>query len=106
MKPVAASHGEGPGVGEVEWGVGLVWMAPRAAGNTSKKDGPDGKAAAIRSVIGHGAASAAILRVDLDNDVVISQTRDRAGKVYGKYRTEFFKAIEDGLVEEQGDKDQ
>jgi hypothetical protein len=50
-----------------------------------------------KNVIGHGSATAAILRVDLDNDLVICQTRRRAGKSYYKYLEKFLMAIEDGL---------
>lgn len=32
-----------------------------------------------KNVIGHGAASAAILRVDLDNELAVAQTRNEAG---------------------------
>ena len=50
-----------------------------------------------KNVIGHGSATSAILRVDLDNDLVITQSRRRGGKAYGKYLVEFLMAIEDGL---------
>ncbi len=50
-----------------------------------------------RDVIGHGSATSAILRVDLDNDIIIAQSRRRAGKAYNKYLVTFLTAVEDGL---------
>ena len=50
-----------------------------------------------KNVIGHGSATSAILRVDLDNELVICQSRCRGGKAYGKYLAKFLAAIEAGL---------
>ena len=46
---------------------------------------------------GHGAASAAILRIDPVNDMVIVQTRNTAGENYYAYAQKFFGAIIDGI---------
>ena len=80
-----------------EWGIGLVWMRQRHP-KAGENDVPADKTVLSRNVIGHGAASSAILRVDLDNDLVITQTRNRAGIAYKKYVVQFLMAIEDGLV--------
>jgi len=48
-------------------------------------------------MIGHGSATSAILRVDLDHDLVICQTRRRGGKLYDKYLEKFLLTIESGL---------
>jgi len=80
-----------------EWGIGLVWMRQRHP-KAGENDVPADKTVLSRNVIGHGAASSAILRVDLDNDLVITQTRNRAGIAYKKYLVQFLMAIEDGLV--------
>ena len=50
-----------------------------------------------RNMIGHGSATSAILRVNPDNDLVITQTRRRGGAAYDKYLQKFLMAIEDGL---------
>ncbi|UCG59287.1 MAG: beta-lactamase family protein [Phycisphaerales bacterium] len=79
-----------------DWGIGITWMRqkhPDAGKNGIPKD------ATIlgRNVIGHGSATSAILRVDLDNDLVITQSRRRGGRAYGKYLVRFLTAIEEGL---------
>jgi CubicO group peptidase (beta-lactamase class C family) len=79
-----------------EWGIGITWMHqthPDAGKNGVPKDAT----ILSKSVIGHGSATSAILRVDLENDLVISQSRRRAGKAYGKYLVKFLIAIEEGL---------
>lgn len=43
----------------------------------------------------HGAASSATLRIDLKHNLVISMTRNNAGKNFGKYHSQFIKAITD-----------
>ena len=53
--------------------------------------------ASARNVIGHGSATAAILRVDLDNELVITQTRRRGGPDYDQHLTKLLLAIEAGL---------
>jgi CubicO group peptidase (beta-lactamase class C family) len=81
----------------VEWGIGLTPMLqpnPKAGKGSVPKDAT----ILSKNVIGHGAASSAILRVDLDNDLVIAQTRNTAGQNYNEYLTKFLIAIEDGLI--------
>lgn len=68
-----------PGV-KKDWGVGLTWQ------NDEK------------TAIGHGAASSAILYVDLPQNLVVSQTRNTAGEKYEEYRKEMFKVIQDCIV--------
>lgn len=69
---------------DLEWGMGCVWM-------------PD--AGLSKKTFGHGAASAATLRIDPENDLVIVMTRNTAGAAYGKYHPMFIKAIVDNLAE-------
>ena len=79
-----------------DWGIGLTWMRqehPDAGKNDILKDAT----VLSRNVIGHGSATSSILRVDLDNDLVIAQSRRRGGKAYGKYLVKFLMAIEEGL---------
>ena len=79
-----------------DWGIGLTWMR-QAHPDAGKNDVPKDATVLSRNVIGHGSATSAILRVDLDNDLVIAQSRRRGGKVYGKYLVKFLMAIEEGL---------
>ncbi|MHC4478200.1 MAG: penicillin-binding transpeptidase domain-containing protein [Planctomycetota bacterium] len=80
-----------------EYSIGLYWM--RQPHPEAGKNGvPADKTILSKNVIGHGAGSGAILRVDLDNDLVIAQIRNQTGKAYNKYRTQLFKAVEDGLT--------
>ena len=80
----------------VDWGIGITWMRhmhPDAGNNGMAPD----QTVLGRNVIGHGSATSAILRVDLDNDLVICQTRRRGGKSYDEYLEKFLMAIEEGL---------
>ncbi len=84
-----------PGI-DVEWGIGLTWMRqshPESGINGQPKD----KTILSKNVIGHGSATSAILRVDLDNGLVISQTRRQGGKAYEKYLEKLLLTIEQGL---------
>ncbi len=65
-----------------------------------KGETPADKTLLSRNSIGHGAASSAILRVDLDHEVVIAQVRNTAGPKYQEYFIRFLKAIEDGIMED------
>jgi len=85
-----------PGV-DNEYGIGLQWMW-KPHPDAGREGVPKDKTILGRRTLGHGAASSAILRVDLDNDLVIAQTRNQAGKEYGPYLNEFLIAIEEGLA--------
>ncbi len=60
---------------------------------------PEGKMLLSENTIGHGAASSAVLRVDLDNDIVVSQVRNRAGSDFDKHFVEFLRAIDQSLLD-------
>ena len=79
-----------------EWGIGITWMRQKHP-DAGKNGVPEDATLLSKNVIGHGSATSAILRVDLDNDLVISQSRRRAGKAYGKYLDKFLLAIDEGL---------
>jgi len=85
-----------PGI-EVEWGIGLTWMR-----QSHPQAGESGNAADMtilsKNVIGHGSATATILRVDLDNNLVITQTRRQAGEAYEKNLEKLLLTIEEGLI--------
>ena len=67
---------------EVTWGIGLTWF---------RGDGLSDR------TIGHGSASSCTLRVDLENDLVITMTRATAGRNFRKYHPQFIRAITDGI---------
>ena len=81
---------------EKDWGIGITWMRQKHP-EAGKNGVPKNATILSRNVIGHGSATFAILRVDLDNDLVIAQSRRRAGKAYGKNLVKFLMAIEEGL---------
>lgn len=84
-----------PGI-NVDWGIGITWMHYHHP-DAGKNGLPQDHTILGRNMIGHGSATSAILRVDPDNDLVITQTRRRGGAAYDKYLTKFLMAIEDGL---------
>lgn len=86
-----------PEVKGTEWGIGITWMR-QGHPDAGKGDVPKDATILSRNVIGHGSATSAILRVDLDNDLVITQSRRRGGKKYDKYLTKFLTAIDEGLI--------
>ena len=67
---------------KVTWGIGLTWF--------------DGNGLSNRT-IGHGSASSCTLRVDLENDLVITMTRATAGRNFKKYHPRFITAVTDGI---------
>lgn len=79
-----------------DWGIGITWMRQKHP-DAGKNDVPKSATVLSRNVIGHGSATSAILRVDMDNDLVIAQSRRRGGKAYGKNLVKFLMAIEEGL---------
>ncbi|MCI0513811.1 beta-lactamase family protein [candidate division KSB1 bacterium] len=88
-----------PGI-KLDWGIGLTWM--RQTHPDAGKNGlPKGQTILSQNVIGHGSATSAILRVDLDHDLVICQTRRRGGSAYEKYLEKFLLTLESGLVSTQ-----
>lgn len=68
---------------KVTWGIGLTWF--RGSGLSQR-------------TIGHGSASSCTLRVDLENDLVITMTRLTAGENFRKYHRKFISTITDGIV--------
>ena len=66
----------------IVWGIGLT---------------PYGGNGLSDNTIGHGSASSCTLRIDLDNDLVITMTRQTAGKNFYQYHPKFIQAITNGL---------
>jgi hypothetical protein len=80
--------------------MGQLLLNRGSYGDAGKGGIPEGKTLLSRNTIGHGAASNAILRVDLDNEVVVSQVRNTAGPRYQGYFVKFLKAIYDSIIKE------
>jgi CubicO group peptidase (beta-lactamase class C family) len=73
----------GPDTGTV-WGFGCTWMSTDVLGERT---------------FGHGSAANATLRIDLDNDLIVSMTRNAAGRRFGEYHARFLQAVADGMVD-------
>ncbi len=87
-----------PGLPHSEWdyGLGITWT--RQPHPDAGKDGvPEDRTILSKNTIGHGAASSTILRVDLDNELVVAMCRFTAGDDYNKHIVRFLQAVEDGL---------
>ncbi len=80
-----------------EWGVGITWMR-QPHPDAGKNGTPRGQLVLSENVIGHGAATAAILRVDLDHDLVIGQSRRTAGREYNEHLAKLLMTLEEQLV--------
>jgi len=69
---------------KVTWGVGLTWF---------RRNGLS------QNTIGHGSASSCTLRVDLDQDLVITMTRLTAGENFRVYHPKFIATVTDGVAD-------
>ncbi len=67
---------------EVVWGMGCYWAYDGATSDRT---------------VTHGAASWATMRIDVKNDLVISMTRNSAGRNFHKYRLPFIQAVVEGM---------
>jgi len=52
------------------------------------------------NTFGHGAASAATMRIDPDNDLIVIMTRNRAGRNFKKYHQRFIDAVVAGIADD------
>ncbi len=86
-----------PGI-EPDWGIGLTWMRERNP-EEGKNGVPVDSTLLSTNTIGHGAASSAIMRVDLNNEVVVSQVRNTAGKNFTENFIKFLKAIDESIID-------
>ena len=69
---------------DIEWGIGCVYTKDAGLGEHT---------------FGHGAASAATLRIDPDHEMVIAMTRNSGGPKYGDFYPKFIQAIVEGMQE-------
>ena len=71
---------------EVEWGIGATWHRKEGLGE---------------STFGHGAASAATLRIDPENELIVVMTRNSAGTHFSDFHPQFLemagRACETGM---------
>jgi len=84
MLPTRLSRQLGENPGETQYGVGTTWY---------KGDGLSDRC------FGHGAASGATLRIDLNHDLIISMTRNTQGRNFGKYHLKFIQTVVDCIAE-------
>ncbi|HEY3412353.1 MAG TPA: serine hydrolase domain-containing protein [Armatimonadota bacterium] len=82
---------------DVEWGIGLTWFRETKPGAPTNSTDPKDMILGNR-VIGHGSATACILRVDLDHELVIAQIRATAGPKYDEYLKQFLTSVADSLT--------
>ena len=68
----------------VTWGIGLTWF--RGNGLSQR-------------TIGHGSYSSCTLRVDLEQDLVITMTRLTAGKNFRRYHPSFIRTVTGGVAD-------
>jgi CubicO group peptidase (beta-lactamase class C family) len=85
-----------PGVTEVE-GIGNHWMRDPRPGAPRDSDRTEDLFFSPRT-IGHGSLSSCILRVDLEQGLVIAQIRKEAGPRFGEWQAKFFAAIAEHVV--------
>ena len=86
MLPAPLTKTLGPGARTIR-GLGTVWY----------KDDPFSE-----GTFAHGAASAAILRIDMENNLIVSMTRNTAGTNFNKYKPLFLQAVADAMVDLKG----
>ena len=79
-----------PNIKNKTWGIGITPM------NRWMKDEDNGEKRNILNdhVIGHGSATSSILNVDLENKIVISQSRMDGGKLYHEYLNKAYLLLE------------
>lgn len=82
----------------MDWdqGIGITWMMITHP-DAGKNGVPDDKTILSDRIIGHGSATSTVLQVDLDNDIVIAQTRRQGGAHYDEYLTKLLLTIEKNL---------
>jgi CubicO group peptidase (beta-lactamase class C family) len=82
MLPQKLDHLLGPDT-EIVWGIGLT---PYGGNGLSDK------------TVGHGSATSCTMRVDLENNLVITMSRGQAGKNFYEYHPKFIAAIAEGVA--------
>lgn len=73
-----------------DWGIGITWM------NT--KDSKTGKYLLSDKIIGHGSATSSVLQIDLENNIIITQSRRKGGSDFNQYFNEMLSIIDKHLI--------
>jgi CubicO group peptidase (beta-lactamase class C family) len=81
---------------EQDWGIGITWM--QTYRSEEDADHPQGSVILSPNIIGHGSATSSVLQVDLDNEIVITQSRRNGGKDFNKYFEKLLLILEDHLL--------
>jgi len=100
MLPVRlADYNPKMGSSDIEWGLCLTWMFEPDVATPQNPDIKKGSYLGPR-VIGHGSATASILRIDLDNGFVVVMGRYGEGdkSVYDDCRVRFMKTLKECIV--------
>jgi len=82
----------------MDWdqGIGLTWMMQRHP-DAGKNGVPDEKSILSERIIGHGSATSTVLQVDLENNIVLTQSRRQGGAQFDQYLTKLLLTIEKNL---------
>jgi CubicO group peptidase (beta-lactamase class C family) len=83
-----------------DWGIGFTPFRP-AHPNAGTDGVPPGTMLLGERTIGHGSATACILRVDPDDNLVITQVRRRAGPMYEKFLGQLMLAVDEGIIRDE-----
>ena len=73
----------------VEWGIGITGM---------NVNNDQGKALLSDQIFGHGSATSAMLRIDPENGLVITQTRKIGGPLYDIYLNRLFSLLDQEII--------
>jgi CubicO group peptidase (beta-lactamase class C family) len=80
-----------------EIGIGITWMRYQRP-ETVKNKYDKSSVILSNNIIGHGSATSAVLMVDMDNEIVITQSRRNGGKYFDEYLTKLLLMIEENLI--------
>ncbi len=85
---------------DIPWGMGLTYFNERDP-RAGTEGIPAGKTLLSRKTFCHGAASGAVLRVDPENEVVVTLVREKnqEGDAYKARLAKFLLAVDEGLVD-------
>ncbi|UCH65401.1 MAG: beta-lactamase family protein [Ignavibacterium sp.] len=78
-------------------GIGITWMRYQRP-EREKSQGDKSNTILSKNVVGHGSATSAVLMVDLDNGIVITQSRRNGGNYFDEYLTKLLLLIEKNLI--------
>ena len=83
---------------DIPWGMGLTYFNEKDP-DAGKNGMPLNKTLLSKMTFCHGAASGAVLRVDPENDVVVTVVRTNQGPNYKPNLYKFLKAVDEALID-------